>query len=118
MLFSATFCALSVSVSLDTKLTASRVSLVWVINSGLSTCDSKISGPLVVETEEGRVSVSLHSVPVAASLPSDIVLGSDWLRLLQDKCPRLVSAILGSPARPALPHSPGKVIFFCLCLYS
>ncbi|KAK6987597.1 hypothetical protein R3P38DRAFT_2409898, partial [Favolaschia claudopus] len=93
MLPSATFCALSVSVSLDITSTTSCVSLDWVINAGLSTRHSKISGPLVVDCEEGRVSVSLHSAPVAASLPSDIVLGSDWLRLLQDKCPRLVSAI-------------------------
>ncbi|KAJ7065989.1 hypothetical protein B0H15DRAFT_807609 [Mycena belliarum] len=79
----ASFCGEPVSTGFNGCAVKSCVSLDWVINLGLSTRGSQISGPLILPCNAGTISISLLNVPVTASLPAyDLVLGLDWLNLV------------------------------------
>jgi hypothetical protein len=71
-----TFCNVAVSTVFDVHAARSSV---WVINSGLRTRASKLSGLLMLPCDAGLISMCLNDVPVPASLASDLVLGLDWL---------------------------------------
>ncbi|KAJ7678570.1 hypothetical protein B0H14DRAFT_3064115 [Mycena olivaceomarginata] len=89
MSFQATFCD---SVSLD-----------WVINSGLCTHNSQVSGVLTLPCDVGVISMALNNLPVTASLPSDLLLGLDWFNYAQFSAPRVVHLDSGSlDLRPSL----------------
>ncbi|KAJ7656061.1 hypothetical protein DFH06DRAFT_1200053 [Mycena polygramma] len=60
----------------------SGVSLDWVINSGIPTLGSCLSGLLKLPCNTGVISIFLPNVPVAASLTCDLVLGLDWVQLV------------------------------------
>ncbi|KAJ7083131.1 hypothetical protein B0H15DRAFT_952153 [Mycena belliarum] len=74
----ATFCELPVSAVFDGNTATSSVSLDWVMNSGVPTQSSRASGLLSLPCDAGVLSIFLNGIPVAASLPSDLVLGLDW----------------------------------------
>ncbi|KAJ7677532.1 hypothetical protein B0H17DRAFT_1139548 [Mycena rosella] len=79
---SSTFCDVPVSAVFDSNASYSTVCLEWVINSGLRTWNSQASGLLSLPANAGFVSMYLNNIPVAASLPSDLVLGLDWLQFV------------------------------------
>ncbi|KAK6991982.1 hypothetical protein R3P38DRAFT_3437831, partial [Favolaschia claudopus] len=74
----ASFCGAAVSVHFDSQSTHSRVSLDWVINHGLRTRDSQVSGSLSLPSNCGVISGNFSNVSVASSLNYDLVLGLDW----------------------------------------
>ncbi|KAJ7243107.1 hypothetical protein B0H12DRAFT_1074086 [Mycena haematopus] len=75
----ATFCNAPLSVVFD-HTRGSCFSLDWIVNSGLETRNSKASGILTLPSNNSVVSGSMNIVPVAVGLPSDLVLGLDWLQ--------------------------------------
>ncbi|KAJ6582443.1 hypothetical protein B0H10DRAFT_2235271 [Mycena sp. CBHHK59/15] len=80
---SATFSNIPLSTSFEPALERSTVSLDWVLNSGLSTSDSLLSGRLCIpyrDTSDSLCSLRVH-LHVSASLPFDLVLGRDWFHL-------------------------------------
>ena len=79
----ATFCDVPVSTSFDARAYRSCVSLDWVLNSGLRTRASQLSGPLTLACDMGIMSMHLHDVAVTASLPCDLMLGLDWLHVVR-----------------------------------
>ena len=86
----ATFCNVAISTGFNGHATSSSVSLDWVINSGLRTRASQLSGLLTLPCDGGVISMCLNNVPVAASLASDLVLGLDWLHFVHNSAPELV----------------------------
>ncbi|KAF7339038.1 hypothetical protein MVEN_01980000 [Mycena venus] len=78
----ATFCDVPVSTGFDGHASTSRVSLDWVLNSGLRTHNSQASGLLTLPCDVGVISMFLNNVPVTASLASDLVLGLDWFNFV------------------------------------
>ncbi|KAJ6587372.1 hypothetical protein B0H10DRAFT_1961436 [Mycena sp. CBHHK59/15] len=86
----ATSCDTPVSTGFDGRAARSCVSLDWVINSGLPTRGSQLSGPVTLPCNTGVISLLLLDVPVTVSLPSDLVLGLDWLHLVRDSAHQVV----------------------------
>ncbi|KAJ6578257.1 hypothetical protein B0H19DRAFT_1062776 [Mycena capillaripes] len=86
----ATFCNTPILTGFDGHAARSCVSLDWVINSGLPTRASQLSGPLTLPCDAGVISMLFLNVPVTASLPHDLVLGLDWLHYVQNSAPPLV----------------------------
>ncbi|KAJ7504701.1 hypothetical protein B0H11DRAFT_2273269 [Mycena galericulata] len=85
-----TFCNVPVSTGFDGRAPRSYVSLDWVINFGLRTRASQLSGPLTLPCDAGSISICLHDVAVTASLPYDLILGLDWLHLVWNSAPQPV----------------------------
>ncbi|KAJ7851932.1 hypothetical protein B0H14DRAFT_3866192 [Mycena olivaceomarginata] len=85
-----TFCNVAVSTVFDVHAARSSVSLDWVINSGLRTRASQLSGLLTLPCDAGLISMCLNDVPVTASLASDLVLGLDWIHFIRNSAPELV----------------------------
>ncbi|KAJ7605502.1 hypothetical protein DFH06DRAFT_1252685 [Mycena polygramma] len=79
----ATFCDIPISTRFDCTAASSGVSLDWVINSGIPTLGSCLSGLLKLPCNTGVISLYLPNVPVVASLPCDLVLGLDWVQLVR-----------------------------------
>ncbi|KAF7362918.1 hypothetical protein MVEN_00146600 [Mycena venus] len=86
----ATFCDVPVSTGFEGHFATCRVSLEWVVNYGLPTHNSQVSGLLTLPCDAGVVSMFLNNVPVAASLASDLVLGLDWFNFVRSSAPELV----------------------------
>ncbi|KAJ6476588.1 hypothetical protein DFH09DRAFT_1379541 [Mycena vulgaris] len=83
-----TFCNVPVSTGFDGRAPSSYVSLDWVINSGLRTRASQLSGSLTLPCDAGSISIRLHDVTVTNSLPYDLILGLDWLHLVRNSAPQ------------------------------
>ncbi|KAJ7602751.1 hypothetical protein DFH06DRAFT_1311379 [Mycena polygramma] len=79
----ATFCDKPISTRFDGSAASSCVSLDWVLDSGIPTRGSCLSGLLKLPSNAGVISIFLPYVPVAASLPCDLVLGLDWVQLVR-----------------------------------
>ncbi|KAJ7156566.1 hypothetical protein C8R43DRAFT_1125760 [Mycena crocata] len=106
----ATFCNIPASTGFDGCAACSRVSLDWVINTGLRTRASAVSGLLVLPSTAGVISLVLNNVPVAASLAHDLVLGLDWVHLDRDSVPDLVVHLSCGPLNlRSLPSSSLRV---------
>ncbi|KAJ7235060.1 hypothetical protein C8J57DRAFT_1379340 [Mycena rebaudengoi] len=69
---------------------SSYISLDWVMSSGLRTSNSRASGRLTLPCDDGTISVCMNDIPVAAALPSDLVLGLDWFYSLPDSGSRII----------------------------
>ncbi|KAJ7864136.1 hypothetical protein B0H14DRAFT_2736852 [Mycena olivaceomarginata] len=95
----ATFC--------DTVI--SHVSLDWVINSGVPTRGSQLSGRLMLPCNTGGISILLSDVTVVASLPCDLVLGLDWVPLIRKSAQRVVVHLSSGPLDF---RTPGSSIVF------
>lgn len=85
-----------ISAGFDAHAATSSVSLDWVINSGLRTHNSQVSGVLTLPCDVGVISMALNNLPVTASLPSDLLLGLDWFNYAQFSAPRVVHLDSGS----------------------
>ncbi|KAJ6592628.1 hypothetical protein B0H19DRAFT_1224522 [Mycena capillaripes] len=73
----ATFCNFPVSAAFNDKATSSSVFLDWIMNSSDPTQNSRASSLLSLPCNAGALSMFL-----AASLPSDLVLGLDWFQFV------------------------------------
>jgi hypothetical protein len=78
----ATFCGIPVSAVFNGNAASSSVSLDWVMNSGVPTQNSRASGLLSLPCDAGVMSMLLNGISVAASSPSDLVLGLDWFQFV------------------------------------
>ncbi|KAJ7832273.1 hypothetical protein B0H13DRAFT_2679174 [Mycena leptocephala] len=78
----ATFCDVPVSAVFNSNAASSSVSLDWVMNSGVPTQNSRASGLLSLPCDAGVMSMFLNDISVAASSPSDLVLGLDWFQFV------------------------------------
>jgi hypothetical protein len=85
-----TFCDLPISTIFDDSSASSYISLDWVMSSGLRTSNSRASGRLTLPCDDGTISVCMNDIPVAAALPSDLVLGLDWFYSLPDSGSRII----------------------------
>ncbi|KAJ6553027.1 hypothetical protein B0H19DRAFT_1122096 [Mycena capillaripes] len=85
-----TFWNLPISAGFEDHATTSRVSLDWVINSGLPTHSSQVSGVLTLSSNIGVISMLLNNIPVASSLTSDLLLGLAWFNFATSLAPELV----------------------------
>ncbi|KAJ6592577.1 hypothetical protein B0H19DRAFT_1055284 [Mycena capillaripes] len=81
----ATFCGVPVFAVFDNNAANSCVSLDWGVHSGprTRTRNSKASGRLCLPSDIGVISLDVN-VSITASLASDLVLGLDWFKFLQD----------------------------------
>ncbi|KAJ7232669.1 hypothetical protein B0H12DRAFT_1145115 [Mycena haematopus] len=105
-MFLTTFCDLPVSAVFDINAAGSSVSLDWVLNSGIRSHNSRASGVLSLPSIAGVVSVSLNDIPVAGSLPSDLVLGLDWLQFVSGFKPGIVVQLNSGPLELRWPPLP------------
>ncbi|KAK6972005.1 hypothetical protein R3P38DRAFT_3487146 [Favolaschia claudopus] len=94
---SASFCDAPVSVHFDPESTHSRISLDWVINHGLRTRNSQVSGSLSLLSNRGVISGDFSNVSVASSLNYDLVLGLDWARSTNNFPPGIVWHLANGP---------------------
>ncbi|KAJ6467085.1 hypothetical protein C8R47DRAFT_1234391 [Mycena vitilis] len=86
----ATLCDLPIRTLFDCHAATSCASLDWVTKSGLGALDSQISGPLMLPSDVGVISMRLNNIPVAVSLSSDLLLGLDWFDFVRSRAPHLV----------------------------
>ncbi|KAJ7847314.1 hypothetical protein B0H13DRAFT_2092026 [Mycena leptocephala] len=105
----ATFCDTVVSTQFDSHATSSHVSMDWVINSGVPTRGSRLSGRLTLPCNMGGISILLSDVTVVASLPCDLVLGLDWVPLMRKSAQRVVVHLSSGPLDF---RTPGSSIVF------
>ncbi|KAJ7032216.1 hypothetical protein C8F04DRAFT_1396799, partial [Mycena alexandri] len=85
-----TFCAMAVSTAFDAQNASSSVSLDWVLNSGIRTHNSQVSGVLVLPSNVGAISMALKNIPVVGSLASDLLLGLDWFNFVMSNAHEFV----------------------------
>ncbi|KAJ7106779.1 hypothetical protein C8R44DRAFT_681147, partial [Mycena epipterygia] len=74
------------------------------MNSGLRTRNSRASGLLSLPSNTGFFSMYLNDIPVVASSPSDLVLGSDWFQSVCNSTSGLVVHLSSGPLE--LRHHP------------
>ncbi|KAJ6467328.1 hypothetical protein C8R45DRAFT_1019747 [Mycena sanguinolenta] len=72
---------LPVSVAFDPNVLGCSISLDWVMNTGLRSLNSRVSGLLSLRCSSGVLSMQLYAVAVAATPISELVLGSNWFEL-------------------------------------
>ncbi|KAJ6531530.1 hypothetical protein DFH09DRAFT_1370526, partial [Mycena vulgaris] len=107
MAATATFHNVSLTTAFAQDADKSLLSLDWVMNSGIRTVRSVASGVLTLPAIDGFVSLHMD-LPVASSLPFDIVLGRDWLQYCREALPETVihmSSGLVDLRRPPIVHS-------------
>ncbi|KAK7035588.1 hypothetical protein R3P38DRAFT_2517739, partial [Favolaschia claudopus] len=93
-----TLCGLPISVTFDTTASKSSVSLDWVMQYGLRTQGSLLSGPLfLASTLELSLPIPLSDVHVVSSLSCDLVLGLDWFRSVSSFPPDTVFHLSSGP---------------------
>jgi hypothetical protein len=114
----ATFCDAVVSTQFDSHATSSHVSLDWVINSGVPTRGSRLSGRLTLPCNTGGISILLSDVTVVASLPCDLVLGLDWVPLMRKSAQRVVVHLSSGPLDFRTPGSSIGVLPLNACISS
>ncbi|KAF7349865.1 hypothetical protein MVEN_01287000 [Mycena venus] len=93
----ATFCDMPISAIFDGNATSSSISLDWVMNSGLRTANSRVSGRLTLPSDTGNICMSMDNLPVDASPLSDLVLGMDWFCFARNSAPGLVVRLASGP---------------------
>ncbi|KAF8215302.1 hypothetical protein K438DRAFT_2008676, partial [Mycena galopus ATCC 62051] len=100
---SATFCNIPLSTTFDADQETSRLSLDWVLKTGLSTVRSVATGIVTVPGVQNGFSVQMD-LTVAASLPFDLVLGRNWLQYCRETVPEsclvLSSGVIDLQRRP------------------
>jgi hypothetical protein len=85
---SATLGNLPLSTMFDANEKTSRLSLDWVLRTGIKTTHAGASGILTIPGVEHCSTFSLQILlPVSSSLPVDLVLGRDWMRYCQANFP-------------------------------
>ncbi|KAJ7855086.1 hypothetical protein B0H13DRAFT_2283715 [Mycena leptocephala] len=94
---SATFGDVPVSAIFDGNAATSSLSLEWVMGSGLRTRNSRASGLLSLPCNTGFIFMCLNDIPVAASSPSDLVLGLDWFQFVWNSTSELVVHLSSGP---------------------
>ncbi|KAJ7793114.1 hypothetical protein B0H13DRAFT_2689710 [Mycena leptocephala] len=94
---SATFGDVPVSAIFDGNAATSSFSLEWVMGSGLRTRNSRASGLLSLPCNTGFIFMCLNDIPVAASSPSDLVLGLDWFQFVCNSTSELVVHLSSGP---------------------
>lgn len=72
------FCDVPIVVRFNHRSPHSWVSLDWVINHGLRTRNSQVSGLISLPSNLGIFAMNLQNVSVASSLDCDLELGLDW----------------------------------------
>ncbi|KAF7377055.1 hypothetical protein MSAN_00123600 [Mycena sanguinolenta] len=92
----ATFCGVRLSVVFDDN-TGSLAVLDWILNPGLGTQNSRASGRLTLPSKSGILSGSINNVPVAAGLPSNLVLSLDWFHSVDNSDPGIVVLLSSGP---------------------
>ncbi|KAK7046187.1 hypothetical protein R3P38DRAFT_3420690 [Favolaschia claudopus] len=119
---SASFCDAPISVHFDCQSTHSRVSLDWVINHGLRTRDSQVSGSLSLLSNCGMISGDFSNVSVASSLNYDLVLGLDWAQSTNNFPPGIVWHLSNGPVdlsqfrSPAVSYAAGAYAPMLPCI--
>ncbi|KAJ6518394.1 hypothetical protein DFH09DRAFT_1373480 [Mycena vulgaris] len=106
----ATFCDVPVSAVFNGNAATSHVSLDWVMDFGLRSRNSQVSGRLTLPCDIGVISLDMNNVPVAASLPSNLVLGLDWLQFVRSAASETTVHLSSGPLdirRPLLPTFDG-----------
>ncbi|KAJ6478436.1 hypothetical protein DFH09DRAFT_1108336 [Mycena vulgaris] len=102
----ATFCDVPVSAVFNGNAATSHVSLDWVMDFGLRSRNSQVSGRLTLPCDIGVISLDMNNLPVAASLPSNLVLGLDWLQFVRSAASETTVHLSSGPLdirRPLLP---------------
>jgi hypothetical protein len=84
--FSATFCKLPLSTSVDPLSKCSLVSLDWILTSGIPAPQSLVAGVLTLPSGDGVCSMNVK-LSISTSLPYDLVLGRDWLFFCHETLP-------------------------------
>ncbi|KAF8191088.1 hypothetical protein K438DRAFT_2018486, partial [Mycena galopus ATCC 62051] len=108
---SATFCNIPLFTTFDAHQETSRLSLDWVLETGLSTVRSVATGIVTVPGVQNGFSVQMD-LTVTASLPFDLVLGRNWLQYCRETVPEsclvLSSGVIDLRRRPfvLMPHTP------------
>ncbi|KAK6977610.1 hypothetical protein R3P38DRAFT_2666405, partial [Favolaschia claudopus] len=91
------FCNIVVSAIFDHCAAASCASLDFVVNHGLPTRSSEVSGVLSIPSTTGVAAVQMVNVSVVSGLPVDLVLGLDWLHLVHASSPDAVVHLSSGP---------------------
>ncbi|KAJ6529956.1 hypothetical protein DFH09DRAFT_1093767 [Mycena vulgaris] len=111
----ATFSNVAVSTAFNSNAATWCISLAWIMSSGLRTCDSRASVLLNLPSDNGVISMTMDSIPVAASLSHDLVLGIDWFQFVHAAAPQsIVHLNSGSlDVRHPLPSRLGATLKLC-----
>lgn len=83
LMASVTFRNLPLTAVFDQDTQKSVLSLDWALNSGIRAIHSVASGILTIPSINGVFSLQI-GLPVVASLPTDLVLGRDWLQYCRE----------------------------------
>jgi hypothetical protein len=76
------------STIFDANEESSRLSLDWVLRTGIKTTHASVSAILTIPGVEPCSTFSTQIVlPVSSSLPVDLVLGRDWMHYCQENFP-------------------------------
>ncbi|KAJ7310996.1 hypothetical protein DFH08DRAFT_974152 [Mycena albidolilacea] len=76
------------STIFDANEESSRLSLDWVLRTGIKTTHASVSAILTIPGVEPCSTFSTQIVlPVSSSLPVDLVLGQDWMHYCQENFP-------------------------------
>jgi hypothetical protein len=85
---SATLDDLPLSTMFDANEETSKLSLDWVLQTGIKTTHAGASGILTIPSVEHCSTFSMQILlPVSSSLSVDLVLGRDWMRYCQVNFP-------------------------------
>lgn len=93
---SATFRNLALSTTFDKDEEKSRLSLDWVLQSGVRAVRSVASGILTIPAADSTFSVEME-FSIASSLPFDLVLGCDWLQYFRESVPETCFYLSSGP---------------------
>ncbi|KAF7354502.1 hypothetical protein MVEN_01139500 [Mycena venus] len=85
----ATFSNVAVSTAFNGDAATSCISLAWILNAGLRTSNSRVSGLVNLPCEDGVISMTMD-IPVVASLSHDLVLGMDWFQFVRAAAPQII----------------------------
>ncbi|KAJ7892121.1 hypothetical protein B0H14DRAFT_3126196 [Mycena olivaceomarginata] len=83
---SATFCNLPLSTTYDVREEISKL-IGMVLKTGIQTVRSVASGLLTVPGADTGFSVQMD-MPIAPSLPFDVVLGRNWMQYCRETVPK------------------------------
>ncbi|KAF7319748.1 hypothetical protein MKEN_00757000 [Mycena kentingensis (nom. inval.)] len=94
-----TFCTRPLSVAFDAAANISRISLNWVLTSGVAAPQSAVSGPLCLSSGQVLYSMTVDA-QVVSDLPQDLVLGRPWLAFCRETLPDAIFSLASRTIQP------------------
>ncbi|KAJ6530478.1 hypothetical protein DFH09DRAFT_934176, partial [Mycena vulgaris] len=114
MTFTATFRSVPLSTDFGPDREKSLLCLDWVLNSGTHTVRSVALGILTLPHVGGVIHIDMD-LPIVSSLPTDLLLGRDWLRYCRESLPETTFYLSSGPLD--FRRAPTRKFLFLLFLF-